>query len=103
MAPKVRCQVADLFIRGVRRRARMARMRAWEVNDGTLDWSQVADPQPGTDEAAVRVLSAGVCASDVARLTKPVIPSPPGRAWRPGHEIVGQVDGHAVAVNPLVA
>lgn len=50
----------------------------------------------------MRVGLAGVCGSDVAKLSKPVIPTPPGLSWRPGHEIVGWHEGRLVAVDPLV-
>jgi threonine dehydrogenase-like Zn-dependent dehydrogenase len=80
-------------------------VQAWEVHEGTLRWWPVPRPEPQPDETVVRVALAGVCGSDVAKLTKDVIPTPPGRPWRPGHEIVGwEVGGdeHLVAVNALV-
>jgi threonine dehydrogenase-like Zn-dependent dehydrogenase len=82
-------------------------MHAWEVDGGVLRWSPVALPGPGANDTLIRVALAGVCGSDVAKLTKQVIPTPPGRPWRPGHEIVGWdlrsgSDEHLVAVNALV-
>jgi threonine dehydrogenase-like Zn-dependent dehydrogenase len=84
-----------------------ARMWAWEVQLGRLDWVDRELPTAGADDALIRVTSAGVCGSDVAKLSKAVIPTPPGQPWRPGHEIVGwsnDPDGrsHLVAVNALV-
>jgi L-iditol 2-dehydrogenase len=63
----------------------------------------VDEPVPDVDATIVRVGLAGVCGSDVAKLTKAVIPTPPGLPWRPGHEIVGWNDGQLVAVDPLVS
>ncbi|MEV6847340.1 alcohol dehydrogenase catalytic domain-containing protein [Actinoplanes sp. NPDC051411] len=82
-------------------------MQAWEVRDGRLDLHTVEKPEAGGDTSVVRVVSAGVCASDVAKLTKEVIPTPPGQPWRPGHEIVGYAaDAYGrerpVAINTLV-
>ena len=82
-------------------------MQAWEVRDGKLDWRTVEPPEPDDQTAVVRVRWAGVCGSDVAKLTKAVIPAPPGRPWRPGHEIVGwAMDSRGrerpVVVNALV-
>ncbi len=82
-------------------------MRAWEVHEGRLHWSTVAEPVPRDGETLIRVTLAGVCGSDVAKLTKAVIPTPPGQPWRPGHEIVGwhtdpDAGDRLVAVNPLV-
>jgi threonine dehydrogenase-like Zn-dependent dehydrogenase len=78
-------------------------MKAWEVREGALGWYAVDEPVPRDNETIVQVMLAGVCGSDVAKLTKKVIPTPPGLPWRPGHEIVGWNDGHLVAVNPLVS
>jgi len=82
-------------------------MWAWEVHDGRLNRVDLEPPPAGSDNAVIRVTSAGLCGSDVAKLTKTAIPMPPGRPWRPGHEIVGwskDTDGHdrLAAVNPLV-
>jgi threonine dehydrogenase-like Zn-dependent dehydrogenase len=82
-------------------------VHAWEVREGALHWCDVPEPTPRSNEIVVRVRSAGVCGSDVAKLGKAVIPTPPGRPWRPGHEIVGLVSGsdgveRLVAVNALV-
>jgi threonine dehydrogenase-like Zn-dependent dehydrogenase len=64
-------------------------MQAWEVRDGSLARYAVERPRPDDQMVVVRVTAAGVCGSDVAKLTKAVIPTPPGQPWRPGHEIVG--------------
>jgi threonine dehydrogenase-like Zn-dependent dehydrogenase len=82
-------------------------MEAWEVREGMLRWTHVAQPKPRSDETVIQVTSAGVCGSDVAKLTKSVIPTPAGRLWRPGHEIVGWNVGRdgerrLVVVNALV-
>lgn len=83
------------------------RMRAWEVQRGRLEWIDQEPPTAGPDDALIRVTLAGVCGSDVAKLTGAVIPTPPGQPWRPGHEIVGSSTDsegrtHLVAVNALV-
>jgi threonine dehydrogenase-like Zn-dependent dehydrogenase len=82
-------------------------MQAWEVREGRLHLHTVEKPEPDDQTAVIRVVSAGVCASDVAKLSKDAIPAPPGQPWRPGHEIVGYAADahgreHPVAVNTLV-
>jgi threonine dehydrogenase-like Zn-dependent dehydrogenase len=82
-------------------------MWAWEVQRGRLEWGDRELPTADADHEVIRVAYAGLCRSDVAKLTKAVIPTPPGRPWRPGHEIVGwstDPDGrsHLAAVNVLV-
>jgi threonine dehydrogenase-like Zn-dependent dehydrogenase len=82
-------------------------VEAWEVREGRLVWCAVEPPDAGDDTTVVRVTSAGLCGSDVAKLTKEVIPTPPGTPWRPGHEIVGWAADpggreRLVAVNALV-
>lgn len=67
---------------------RMAFMKAWEVRDGTLAWSQAAIPEPRPGQKLVKVAFSGVCGSDLVKLIKSPVPTP-GHAWRPGHEIVG--------------
>ena len=80
-------------------------MWAWGVRDGALHWGRSPRPAPARGETLVKVALAGVCGSDVAKLTKDRIPDP-GYSWRPGHEIVGwDLRSHPerlVAVNPLV-
>lgn len=78
-------------------------MQVWQVSpDGRLNWTRVDEPQRRPGDSIVDVTVAGICGSDVAKLTKAVIPTPPGQPWQPGHEISGQVDGIPVAVDPLV-
>jgi threonine dehydrogenase-like Zn-dependent dehydrogenase len=79
-------------------------MRAWQAFGGGLQFSLRPVPAPKADETIVRVTLAGVCGSDVAKLTKAVIPDP-GYPWVPGHEIVGTdlLGGRTVAVDPLIA
>lgn len=79
-------------------------MQIWQVDpeDGQLRWTVADIPQPEPGQTIVRVASAGICGSDIAKLAKAVIPTPPGRPWRPGHEIAGWVAGIPVAVDPLV-
>lgn len=84
-----------------------ASMRAWEVRDGSLGLRTVEMPESDETTEVIRVVLAGVCASDVAKLTKAVIPTPAGQPWRPGHEIVGLTVGaggseRLVVANPLV-
>ncbi len=102
-----RCRVPDGATRRVGAYVIIGRVWAWEVREGKLRWADVEQPVLGADDIVIRVTSAGVCGSDVAKLTKAVIPTPPGQPWRPGHEIVGwstDSDGQdrLVAVNALV-
>ena len=56
---------------------------------GDLRVEQVATPQPGPDEALMRVRACGICASDVPRIFE-------AGAYRfpliPGHELAGEVE-----------
>ncbi len=79
-------------------------MAAWGVEHGALRWCREARPVPASGETLVRVALAGICGSDVAKLSKARIPDP-GYPWRPGHEIVGwdlRAPNRLVAVHPLV-
>jgi len=55
-----------------------------------LEWTELADPQPGPGEIRVRVSACGVCRTDLhvmdGELPNPKIPI------IPGHEIVGRID-----------
>jgi len=78
-------------------------MNAWQAFDAKLSLSLIPVPTLGPDDEVVRVSFAGICGSDVAKLTKELIPDP-GRPWTPGHEIVGtDAAGHEVVVDPLVS
>jgi propanol-preferring alcohol dehydrogenase len=56
----------------------------------TLQWTELADPQPGPGEIRVKVSACGVCRTDLhvvdGELPNPKIPI------IPGHEIVGRID-----------
>lgn len=54
------------------------------------------DPQPGAGEIRVRVLTCGVCRTDLHLAEGDLMPHRP--AVIPGHEIVGQVDALGVGV-----
>ena len=55
-----------------------------------LEWTELADPQPGSGEIRVKVSACGVCRTDLhvvdGELPNPKIPI------IPGHEIVGRID-----------
>ena len=55
-----------------------------------LEWTDIADRQPGAGEIRVRVLACGVCRTDLhvvdGELANPKLPI------IPGHEIVGRID-----------
>ena len=55
-----------------------------------LEWTELADPQPGSGEIRVKVSACGVCRTDLhvvdGELPYPKIPI------IPGHEIVGRID-----------
>ena len=55
-----------------------------------LEWTELADPQPGPDEIRVKVAACGVCRTDLhvvdGELPDPQVPI------IPGHEIVGRID-----------
>ena len=55
-----------------------------------LEWTELADPRPGSGEIRVRVAACGVCRTDLhvvdGELPNPRVPI------IPGHEIVGRID-----------
>ena len=55
-----------------------------------LEWTELADPQPGPGEIRVKVSACGVCRTDLhvvdGELPHPKVPV------IPGHEIVGRID-----------
>ena len=55
-----------------------------------LEWTELADPEPGSGEIRVKVAACGVCRTDLhvvdGELPNPKIPI------IPGHEIVGRID-----------
>jgi propanol-preferring alcohol dehydrogenase len=55
-----------------------------------LEWTELADPQPGRNEIRVKVAACGVCRTDLhvvdGELPDPKVPI------IPGHEIVGRID-----------
>jgi len=55
-----------------------------------LEWTELADPQPGAGEIRVKVSACGVCRTDLhvvdGELPEPKLPV------IPGHEIVGRID-----------
>ena len=55
-----------------------------------LEWTELADPQPGPGEIRVKVAACGVCRTDLhvvdGELPDPKVP------MIPGHEIVGRID-----------
>ncbi len=67
-------------------------MHAMVLNEigGALEWTELADPQPGPNEIRVQVSACGVCRTDLhvmdGELPDPKIPI------IPGHEIVGRID-----------
>jgi propanol-preferring alcohol dehydrogenase len=74
-------------------------MRAMVLNKlkTPLQWTELADRQPGQGQIRVKILACGVCRTDLhvvdGELPDPVVPI------IPGHEIVGRID----AVGPGVA
>ncbi|AOW45767.1 zinc-dependent alcohol dehydrogenase family protein [Acetobacter ascendens] len=64
-----------------------------------LQWEEVADPVPGPGEIRVKVLTCGVCRTDLhvvdGDLTHPKLPI------IPGHEIVGRIDQIGSGVTSL--
>ncbi len=80
-------------------------MRAWTVAaPGRLDLTERPDPEPADDELLVRVLTCGVCRTDLHVLDHDL----PARRPRvvPGHEAVGEVlhapGGSGIAAGDLV-
>jgi propanol-preferring alcohol dehydrogenase len=64
-----------------------------------LEWTELADPQPGPGEIRVKVSACGVCRTDLhvvdGELPNPKIPI------IPGHEIVGRIDSIGTGVEGL--
>ena len=64
-----------------------------------LEWTELADPQPGPGEIRVKVSACGVCRTDLhvvdGELPNPKIPI------IPGHEIVGRIDLLGAGVEEL--
>jgi alcohol dehydrogenase, propanol-preferring len=64
-----------------------------------LEWTELADRQPGPGEIRVKVTACGVCRTDLhvvdGELPHPVLPI------IPGHEIVGRIDAMGVDVKGL--
>lgn len=72
-------------------------MRAWVVRqpgplaDGPLEFTELPVPEPGPGEVLVRVLTCGVCRTDLHVATGDLAVHREGVV--PGHEIVGEVVG----------
>lgn len=64
-----------------------------------LEWTELADPQPGPGEIRVKVAACGVCRTDLhvvdGELSNPKFPI------IPGHEIVGRIDLLGAGVEEL--
>jgi len=64
-----------------------------------LEWTELADPQPGPGEIRVKVAACGVCRTDLhvvdGELPDPKVPI------IPGHEIVGRIDSIGTGVEGL--
>ena len=64
-----------------------------------LEWTELADPQPGPGEIRVKVSACGVCRTDLhvvdGELPDPKVPI------IPGHEIVGRIDKLGAGVEGL--
>jgi propanol-preferring alcohol dehydrogenase len=64
-----------------------------------LEWTELADPQPGPGEIRVKVTACGVCRTDLhvvdGELPNPKLPI------IPGHEIVGRIDALGTGVDGL--
>jgi len=65
----------------------------------TLEWTELADLEPGPGEIRVRVVACGVCRTDLhvvdGELAEPKVPI------IPGHEIVGRIDKLGPGVDGL--
>lgn len=76
-------------------------MRAMVLNKigAALEWTDLADPEPGPDEIRVKVSACGVCRTDLhvvdGELPDPKVPI------IPGHEIVGRIDSIGARVKGL--
>lgn len=79
--------------------------QGWDVRAGSLRWSGQRLPEVGSHQSLIGVAFAGLCGSDVAKLTRSPIPGP-GYDWRPGHEIVGwdlgEAGPHLTVIDPLM-
>jgi len=64
-----------------------------------LEWTELADPEPGPGEIRVKVVACGVCRTDLhvvdGELPDPKVP------MIPGHEIVGRIDKLGPGVDGL--
>jgi len=64
-----------------------------------LEWTELADPQPGPAQIRVKVTACGVCRTDLhvvdGELPNPRVPI------IPGHEIVGRIDAVGAGVDAL--
>jgi len=64
-----------------------------------LEWTDLADPQPGPGEIRVKISACGVCRTDLhvvdGELPDPKVPI------IPGHEIVGRIDSIGTGVEDL--
>jgi propanol-preferring alcohol dehydrogenase len=64
-----------------------------------LEWTELAEPQPGPDEIRVKISACGVCRTDLhvvdGELPDPKVPI------IPGHEIVGRIDSIGTGVKGL--
>jgi propanol-preferring alcohol dehydrogenase len=64
-----------------------------------LEWTELADPQPGPGEIRVKVGACGVCRTDLhvvdGELPEPKVPI------IPGHEVVGRIDALGTGVEGL--
>lgn len=72
-------------------------MKAWVLQDiGDIQYTEVATPQPGENEALISVRAAGICGSDIPRIYRDGAHKMP---LIPGHEFSGQVVaiGHGVS------
>lgn len=68
-------------------------MRAVTIVDGTLEWAEHPDPEPGSGEVLVRVRAAGLNGADQLQLAG-FYPAPPGAPPDiPGLELAGEVIG----------
>jgi propanol-preferring alcohol dehydrogenase len=76
-------------------------MQAMVLNKlgASLEWTDLADRQPGPNQIRVRVLACGVCRTDLhvvdGELPHPTVPI------IPGHEIVGRIDAIGLGVSGL--
>lgn len=76
-------------------------MQAMVLNriGAALEWTELADRQPGPGEIRVEVGACGVCRTDLhvvdGELAQPQVPI------IPGHEIVGRIDAEGAGVEGL--